>query len=298
MSSEGTIFKLIKFVSETGRLPRTDEPDLKDLIDLANQHFGSLENALRMAGLLTPNARIARRVRARQHSPTRAQASKPSTWSTYPKDYFLNLLDLQRKSHSGSPTPIGTPQWWERRANMQYTCSTCKRIIEKGEKYIGYKKLHPGMRGIYGYRGTYATNYYHIFCLLKKAKSEVETNIRGSHSEIDSVEKAIVDSTEEVSRKRAQVEERRTIIRQAREDYVRRTLWGRVGKWFGFRYISWSKGREILQLEKEIAYIENREVPERKTRINRLTGRIENLQQQLNEIDKRLQELASRRQTM
>jgi hypothetical protein len=297
VSSEDTILGLIKFVSETGRLPRPDEPGLKGLVNSANQHFGSLENALRMAGLLTPNARTAHRIRARQHSLTRAQA-KPSTWSTYPKDYFLNLLNLQRKSHSNSPTPIGTPIWWERRANMQYTCSTCKRIIEKGEKYIGYRKLNPGMRGIYGYRGTYATHYYHIFCLLKKAKSEVETNIRGSHSEIDSIEKAIVDFTEEMSRKRAQVEECRTIIRQARKDYVRRTLWGRVGKWFGLRYISWSKGREISRLEKEIAYIENREVPERKTRITRLTGRIEDFQQQLNEIDKRLQELVSRRQTM
>jgi len=297
VSSEDTIFKLIKFVSETGRLPRPDEPDLKDLIDLANKHFGSLENALRMAGLLTPNARIARRVRARQHSPMHAQASKPSTWSIYPKDYFLNLLDLQRKSHSGSPTPIGTPQWWERRANMQYTCSTCKGIIEKGEKYIGYKKLHPGMRGIYGYRGTYTTHYYHVFCLLKKAKSEVETNIRGSHSEIDSIEKAIVNLTEEMARKKAQVEERQNVIQQAKKDYTRRTLWGRVARWFGFRYVLWSKNREISLLEKEMAYIGNREVPERKTRIIRLRGRINNLQQQLNEINQRIQELASRQQT-
>jgi len=296
MSSEDIILRLIKFVSETGRLPKTDEPGLEDLINSAIKHFGSLENALRIAGLLTSNVKTARTLRARQLSLTRAQASKTSAWSAYPKDYFLNLLNLKRTSHYNSPAPNGIPIWWERRANMQYVCSTCKRMIEKGEKYIGRRKLRPGMRGIYGYRGTYVTDYYHIVCLLRNAKAEIEENIRGAHSEINGIEKEIADFTEEVSMKRAQVEECRTIIQQVREDYVRRSFWRKVGKWFGFRYILWSKNREISRLEKEMSHIENREIPERETQITRLKGRINNLEHQLKEINTRIQELVSRQQ--
>lgn len=295
MASEDIILRLIKFVSETGRLPTPNEPDLEDLVNSAKQHFGSLENALRMAGLLTPNARTTRHVRTRRLPIARAQASKASTWSIYPKDYFMNLLNLQGRSHGNSPSPIGRPIWWERRANMQYACSTCKRTIEKGDKYIGYRRLRPGRRGIYGYRGTYITNYFHIVCLLKKAKAEIEANIRGHDSEINSIDKEIVDFAEEMSLKRAQAEECRTIIQQTRKDYARLTLLRKVGKWFGFHYVLWSKNREISGLERKIATIENREIPERKTRITRLRGRISNLQQQLNEIDARIQELISRR---
>ena len=297
MSSEDIILRLIKFVSETGRLPKTDEPGLEDLIDSAIKHFGSLENALRVAGLLTSDVKTARTLRARQLSLTRAQASKTSAWSAYPKDYFLNLLNLKRTFHYDSPAPNGTPIWWERRANMQYVCSTCKRMIEKGEKYIGRRKLRPGMRGIYGYRGTYVTDYYHIACLLRNAKAEIEENIRNSHSEINGIEKEITHFNEEMSLKRAQVENCRTIIGQVREDYERGRFWRKIGGWLGFRYTLWSKNSEISRLEKEMAHIGNREIPERETRITSLKGRINNLKHHLNEIGTRIQELVSSQQS-
>jgi len=297
MSSEDTILGLIKFVSETGRLPKTDEPGLENLIDSAKKQFGSLENALRYAGLLTPTVKTARTVRPRQLSITHARAPKTSTWSKYPKDYFLNLLNLKRTSRYNSHVPDGNSTWWERRANMQYQCSTCKRIIEKSEKYIGRRKLRPGRRGIYGYRGTYITDYYHIVCLLENAKAEIEKNIRNSFSEINGIEKEITDFNEEMSLKKAQVEDCRTIIRQVREDYERGGFWRKIGKWFGFRYTLWSKNSEISRLEKEMVFIGNREIPERKTQIASLKGRINNLKHRLNEIDTRIHELVSSQQS-
>lgn len=233
----------------------------------------------------------------RQLSITRVRASKTSSRSTYPKDYFLNLLNLKRTSRYNLHVPDGNSTWWERRANMQYQCSTCKRIIEKGEKYIGRRKLRPGRRGIYGYRGTYITDYYHIVCLLEKAKAETEKNIRNSYSEINGIEKEITHFNEEMSLKRARVENCRTIIRQVREDYERGGFWRKIGKWLGFRYTSWSKNNEISRLEKEIAYIENREIPERETQMTSLKGRINNLEHRLSEIDTRMHELVSSKQS-
>ena len=296
MSSEDIILGLIKFVSETGRLPKPDEPGLEGLISSAIKHFGSLEDALRIAGLLTPSVRTARTVRARRASLRSSQASRASAWSAYPKDYFLNLLNLKRTSHYNSPASNGTPSWWERRSNTQYACSACRGTIEKGERYIGSKKLRPGMRGIYGYRVTYFTDYYHVVCLLRIAKAEVEKDIRGASSEINSINKEIADFTEEMSLKRKQIGDCRTIMQEARQDYERSGFWRKVAKWSGFHYVLWSKNREISRLEKEITNIENRKIPQRKTQITSLKGRIGDLELRLNEIDTKIQDLVSHQQ--
>jgi uncharacterized protein YprB with RNaseH-like and TPR domain len=268
-----------------GPLVAIVEHNKRDLINL-----GAIVS--RLYELRNPTVKV-----AQQLSVTHARTSKTSTWSTYPKDYFLNLLNLKRTSRYNSPAPDENSTWWERRANMQYHCSTCKRIIEKGEKYIGRRKLRPGRRGIYGYRGTYITDYYHIVCLLEKAKAEIEKNIRNSHSEINGIEKEITYFNEEMSLKRAQVENCRTIIRQVREDYERGGFWRKIGKWLGFRYTLWSKNNEISRLEKEMDHIENREIPERETQITSLKGRINNLKHHLTEIDTRIQELVSSQQS-
>ena len=292
MSSEDIILRLIKFVSETGRLPEPDEPGLENLLNAANKHFGSLENALKIAGLLTSNAKNTHRVR-RQPSVVHAQTSKTATWSAYPKDYFLNLLNLTRTSHYGSPAPDGTPTWWERRANAEYQCSTCNQTIEKGERYLARRKLRPGMRGIYGYRGTYSTDYYHIVCLLRKAKAEIEKNITAANSEINGIKGQIADFTKEISLKRVQIGECQSLIQQVKEDYAQRDFWEKVRKWFGSRYTMWSKNREISRLEGEIAHMQNEEIPERETRISQLRRRINDLERKLNEIDPRIQEIVS-----
>jgi hypothetical protein len=294
MSSEGILQELIRFVSETGRLPKPDEPDLRDLVDSAIKHFGSLENALKVAGLLTPNDKTTRAIRVRQISLARTRASRASVWSEYPKDYFLDFLDLGRdSSRYHSPTPIGTPTWWERRANTQYACSTCRKPIQKGERYIGRRKLRPGVRGIYGHRGTYSTDYYHITCLLRKAKSEVEKSIGHTNDEISENEKEITDYMTEISMKREHIQACRTAIQHAAENYKQAGSWRKIGKWFGTQYTSWVKTRQILRLEREMAHIENIEIPKRKTHITSLKGRVDSFQRKLDEIDTRLNELAS-----
>ena len=214
---------------------------------------------------------------------------KPPSWS-YPKEYFLNLLNLKRTTYY-SPAPDGTPTWWERRANRQYTCAVCRRIIKKGEKYIGRKKLKPGMRGPYGYRGTYITDYYHIVCLLKGAQTEIEEKIGDAHSEISRLKNEITDFEGDTRLKREQIENCKTLILKAKEDYESASSWRKFGKWFSHHYTSWSKNREISRLVKEITHIENMEIPERETRITDLRGRISNLESRLSEVETRIQEL-------
>jgi len=297
MSSEETVLELIKFVSETGRLPKINEPGLEDLIDSAIKHFGSLEEALRIAGLLSSNLTAERTIRTKRAHLRSSQASKTSVWSTYPKDYFLNFLGFNRSSVDKLPGRSGTPSWWERRANTQYTCSICKETIGKGERYIGRKILRPGRRGIYGYKGTYFTDYYHVICLLRVTKAKAEENIRGISSEINDIKEQIDDFTEKISSKREQIVVCQSIMQEARLDYERSSFWRKVAKWFMFNYLLWSKNREITRFEKEIAKIENREIPERKAQINNLEGKAKNLKYHLNEIDKRIQELLPKLQS-
>ncbi len=296
MQSEEIVNQLLEFVSETGRLPKSDEPGLKPLIEAAVDTFGSLENALRVAGLLTSDSARAKSItpgRLRRNLTAPASKSKRPRWP-YPQEYFLVLLQLRQTQHHGSPTPSGTPTWWERRANNQYVCSSCRKTIEKGETYIGQKKLRPGQRGIYGYRGTYSTDCYHITCLLKSTKARIEENIESASSEIDSIHKEIGEFQRETSIKRDRIETCRGTIRQAKEDYEKaHGLLAKAGKWFETNYTLWSRNREISGLDRGISYIENREIPDRQNRIANLMARINSLQHRLNEIQARIQELVS-----
>lgn len=290
MSSEEIVKQILDFVYEKGRLPKHGEPGFEDVINAAVKTFGSLENALRIAGLLTQAVETRRTRGSRRPSPKRAQALK-SSYSQYSRDYFLTLLNLKRRNHHGSPAPDGTPSWWERRSNKQYTCSSCKEIIEKGKRYIGRKKLHPGMRGIYGYRGTYATDYYHITCLLRSEKTQTEKRIRNTRFKIGSIEKEILDYEEQITSNKGQINVRQKRVQQVREDYELASSWKKVGKWFVSHYTSWSRNREIRRLEKEITYIQNVEIPERDTKIANLKRKINSLSKRSSELETRLQEL-------
>jgi len=293
MSSEEIVQQLLNFVYETGRLPKLGEPGLEELIAAAVKAFGSLENALRVAGLLTNDQGTTHLRQPRKSSVIQGSKLKRS-FSAYPQDYFLNLLNLDRSQPPGSPAPDGTPKWWERRAKTQYTCSACQEAIEKGERYIGRRKLHPGMRGIYGYRGTYCTDYYHIICLLRSAKTQIEESIENCGSEIDGIQREISEYRKEASSKKDRIETCRDTIQQAKEDYEHaHGLWRRVGKWFGSSYTSWSRNREISRLREEIGCIENREIPDRQNKIASLTARINNLKNRLSKIEGRMQELGS-----
>jgi len=210
----------------------------------------------------------------------------------YPEEYFLNLLNLKHTTYY-SPVPNGTPTWWERRANRQYTCSVCKRIIEKGQRYIGRKKLIPGMRGPYGYRGTYVTDYYHIVCLLKGAEAEIEEKIRNAHSEISMLKNEITAFKDETRLKREQIENCKILTQKARKDYENASFWRKFDKWVSYHFTSWSKNRERSRLKNAIAFIKNDEIPERETKIADLEGKIKKFKSWVNEIQVRMQELAN-----
>jgi hypothetical protein len=289
IQSEDIVQQLLEFVSNNGRLPEHNEPGYENLIQEAVKTFGTLENALRVAGLL---------INSTQTLPIRNTKSiivKPKAArlvSQYPPDYFLEVLELKRPQHYG-PAPDGTPTWWERKANSAYICSACKQSIEKGERYLGRKKLRPGQRGAYGYRGTYVTEYYHIVCLLKDARTNVNGNIQRCTIGINSNQREIDTFRIEVSSRIGQIDNCRRIILQTEEEFQRtRGVLERVGKWFRNKYISWSENREIGRLRDRVSIIENIEIPKRKGNINDLSRKKADLQLRLNQLDDKIRELS------
>lgn len=216
---------------------------------------------------------------------TKMPKTKKFSWP-YPKEYFLNLLNLKRARSYYSPAPDGTPTWWERRANRQYTCSACRKPIEKGERYIGHKELKPGMRGPYGYRGTYITDYYHIDCRLESSQAQIEEKIRNAHSRISGLKGEIPTLRDKTHSKRLQIENCKTLTHRARRDYQDASLWRKIDKWISYHYLSWSKAGEISQLEKQITHIEHREIPDREAEISELKKKIGKLKSWLSKIKK------------
>lgn len=292
MTSEEIVQRLLDFVSETGRLPKSDEPGLEELMSAVVKTFGSLHNALNVAGLLTDNHGVMAR-KPRQSSSGQETKLKRS-FPAYPSDYFLNLLNLKQPHFRGRPTRDGAPTWWERRANMQYICSACRKPIEKSERYIGRKKLNPGMRGKYGYRGTYSTDYYHIVCLLRSEETQIKGNIGRANSEICDIQIEIGEHQKTALLKKTSVEACRYKIRQVKEEYEQaQGSWRKMSKWFKSSYTSWVRNREITRLEREIAEIEYREIPDRQNRITNLRARISSLQHRLDEIGVRVNEIVS-----
>jgi hypothetical protein len=292
MTSEEVVQRLLDFVSETGRLPKSDEPGLEELISTAVKTFGSLQNALSVAGLLTDNHGVT--TRQRKHSLSGQKAKLKRSIPTYPQDYFLNLLNLKQPHFQGRTARDGAPTWWERRANAQYACSACRKPIEKGERYIGRKKLNPGMRGKYGYRGTYSTDYYHIVCLLRGEEAQIKENIGKANSEISDIEIEITEHQNTALLNKDSIKACHYKIQQVKEEYEQtQGSLKKISKWFKLGYTSWTRNREISRLEGEITNIENREIPDRQNRIVSLRAGISSLQRRLNEIEARVQEIVS-----
>lgn len=195
----------------------------------------------------------------------------------YCEGYFLELLNLKRLPRTYSPAPEGTPVWWERKAHNQYDCSVCRKIIANGERYIGRKKLSPGRRGKYGYRGRYLTDYYHIICLLEVVHAEAGKKIENAFCEISELQNQVASFMDTKSQRKTQIEYCETAKQKAKRNYEDSESWRRLAKWVGYKYTTWSKNREILGLENEISRIEDREIPMRKNRISTLNGMINNL---------------------
>ena len=175
----------------------------------------------------------------------------------YPKGYFLGLLDRKMNVtyYSYNP-PYDHTRWWERRSRKQYDCSICGKTIEKGKRYIGYRKLIPGYRGIYGRRGTYYTYCFHIKCLLEVKKKTVEEEVEVARLRIRVLEKEITSYIQEVSVKEARIRTHQT------------------GKKVELLH------PEISAIEKEILDTE-KEITLKKSRINTYEAEIETLQAEI-----------------
>jgi len=285
VNSEEIVQDLLEFVANTGKIPELDEPGLEKLIQDAIRTFGSLENALRVAGLISENSQpLSQPRKKRRFFKIQKQTTKPrNKFRSYSKEYFLDLLEL-RRGRSQYPAPEGTPKWWEKKAGKEYICSSCNKSIEKTERYIGRKTLTPGRKGIYGYRGTYHTHYFHIICLLKEAKHSVEERIEKLDLGIQSLEREIVNLKNEISTKAEEIETHKSTREQKKEDYRASSRFGKISKWFGCKYMIWSLNREIRRLQGRIDQIENQKIPNRRRNIGEKSTRKSDLQRYLGTI--------------
>lgn len=262
MSSEQIIRQLIDFVKKNGRLPIVDEPGFKGVIQDAIAEFGSLENAFTLAGLVSKDTQSFSRPRfARKRRIIKSPTIKPKNkFASFPNEYFLNLLNLNRPK-SFYPAPEGTPKWWERKAGKKYSCSSCSKPIEKTERYIGRKTLSPGQRGIYGYRGTYYTHYFHIICLLKEAANKLKKEIASLDAKIGHLERILVDLNREISEKTTEIKTIQEEIAKKEEDFQTSSRWGKVSKLLGYKYSVYVLNQRILRLEQRNTNIRNVEIP-------------------------------------
>ena len=286
MSSEGVVQQLLEFVANNGKIPGPDEPGLEQLIQESVKIFGSLENALRVAGLIsetsqpTPQPR-----RKKESSKTTKQTARPKNiLQSYPKEYFLRLLKLRRHK-SKYPAPEGTPKWWERKAGKNYICSSCSKSIQKTERYIGRKTLSPGRKGIYGYRGTYHTHYFHIICLLREARKDAKKGIESLGLEIESLERGIVGLRNEISTKTSEIRTYERTREQKKEDYRRSSVFGKIGKWLQCKYSVRTINREIRRLQKRIDQIGNQLIPYGRRNMERKSTEKSELQRYLGAIE-------------
>jgi hypothetical protein len=194
----------------------------------------------------------------------------------YYDGYFLELLNLKR-SASYSPAPDGTPTWWERKANKHYSCSACRNEISMGERYIGCRKLSPGMRGPYGYKGTYRTKYFHIICILSIEHDNAEKEINQASSEIGGLQNQIASLKDTSSQRKKQIKYCEIAKEKAKKEYDDSNSLRKLVKWIGYKYTFWSKNGEIQGFLREIISIENEEIPMRENSITELLGRISSL---------------------
>ena len=228
------------------------------------------------------------------YDPSLPRLPKPFSVS-YPRGYFLKFLNLESSHNKGSmPVRVrveGTPRWWERRANKPYKCSACNGIIDSGERYIGQKKLIPGMRGPYGHRGSYVTDFYHIICLLRSASNYVVSEIEKAKARTIGLEQEIAISKLKIADNKKRIDVCADEKYEARRNYETTRLWRKVDRWFSFQFTSIAKDREVSSLNREIAVIENRQIPERRAEIDNLQRQMETSTVRLEEIESKIQEL-------
>ena len=120
--------------------------------------------------------------------------------SRYPKGYFLKFLGLEQpRSKFSYRRSSGTPIFWERTAKKTYICAICGKEIQKGERYIGCRKLKPGYPGPYGWKGTYQIFRFHIKCLLEIEEKETRKEIDNLRFDVRRLQAEITKLEEKIS---------------------------------------------------------------------------------------------------
>jgi hypothetical protein len=256
--SEEVIEQLMDHVANTGRLPEPSNIADREIIFLATKTFGSLQNALKIAGLLASEESLDEPNKVSKKRIVIQEKSNHKITNKYPHEFFLHFLNLSH--YSGD--------WWERRANANYKCSSCKQIIDKGEHYIGRKILYPGMRGPYGHRGRYETNYFHITCLLKQSKDQEEKNVNQCLNEISNLRSQILDLKRQTILNDSNQKQQEQRILKAHDNYGRSHGLSSISKWFSMKLTESSAKKEINRLQVSTQSIQNMEVPFRNGRID------------------------------
>jgi FtsZ-binding cell division protein ZapB len=209
----------------------------------------------------------------------------------YPSGYFLKLLNLERKATLYYRRPAGTPRWWERRARKPYTCGICDKSIEIGERYIGCRKLEPGYPGIYGWRGTYHTYYFHIKCLLKEKENMIKREIARSKAEIKGLSREISDLKAQVDAYQNEIKTLQMEVERARMRKEEASFWRKLDKWVLYHLIRLSKNMTVSRLKSRINAIIDKAIPPRQSQIAELKQKINSLEIWLKEIQARIEEI-------
>lgn len=277
--SEHIIDDLRKFVETTGRLPtNNEEPKHQLLVDLAISNFGSLENALIVAGLLTSENKRTTPLR-KKFIKRETKTTTKSPIHTYPENFFLHFLGISLSRYQQ-----GAPTWWERKSRTTYRCSTCNQNIRSGDRYIAKKVLNPGQKGIYGYRGTYSIDYYHIICLLNTAVRDLENSIYLLNDQISSIFSQIHQLEVETTIKKHEAKDCENTISQSLEIYQKSDgFLDKIKKWGSLKSTTWSKKKEIAQYKNRIIEIQNNEIPSRRTQLEKLQKEQEEKKESLEE---------------
>jgi len=137
-----------------------------------------------------------------------------------PDGYFLSLLNLRTPTYFfRKRAPAGSPKFWEGKAKKRYICSECQKNIEKGEMYIGVKRLATFYSGLFRWR-SYRILRAHVSCLLKKEEAKIEGEIERLKIAINKAERHIVYLQKKLASKRKKLELHQFKFEKLKKDYT------------------------------------------------------------------------------
>ncbi|WGM89794.1 MAG: hypothetical protein IAX21_04460 [Candidatus Bathyarchaeota archaeon] len=269
---------------------QTFQKDMSELKDLAKSS-PSKQNNYRVKSMFTREemenfgSNILNK-KSKGKSPTFKKISKVKK---YPKGYYLHLLALDEVS--GYYRSEGDPKWWEKRAGKDYTCTICHRSIPKTTRYIGQQMLKPGRKGIYGYKGTYTTRYYHIICILKQKKGILQANISKLENEIQSLEQKIEDLRREISVNEVGIYKNIEIINKKRQECTEAGFFGKISKKIHLFFDERLLTNQNNKMKKIIFKIKNETIPTCELKIKKSVNLKNATKQSLRQISETIEDI-------